>query len=149
MKAARDQMPGLRDIKPLPRTMPRPKRAPQKKPPKPQPTWIDKLSTSEATEVRKQIKALSSEGVEDAEAIVRRDRQGLQPAIATTLLQQRLEAMVDDLPEADQKQARQLISKLDDLIASGEKTGAPLTGWALVELGADRQPTGRKLRLKS
>jgi len=149
MKAAKDQMPGLRDIKPLPRTMPRPKRAAAREAPKPQPTWIDKLSTSEATEVRRQIKALTSAGIADAEQVVRRDRQGLQPAIATALLQARLEELVNGLPESDQRQARMLMDNPDDLLASGNKNAAPLTGWELIELGADRQPTGRKLSLKS
>jgi hypothetical protein len=151
MKAAREQMPGLRDVKPLPRTMPRPKRAPEKQPgqPKPQPTWIDKLPAGDATAVRKQIKALEKESVEDAEAIVRRDRQGLQPAIASTLLERRIAALVEALPADERKTANSVIEQLDELLADGDKNAAGLTGWTFVEIGPDRKPTARKLRLRS
>jgi hypothetical protein len=148
MKSAKEQMPGLRAVKPLPRTMARPKRAPEKKPPKPQPNWTDKLPANEATDVRKQIRALERDGVDDADAIVRRDRQGLQPAIATTLLERRLSALTADLTADDQKTANKVIDQLDELLADGDRNSAGLTGWALVEIGADRKPTGRKLRLR-
>lgn len=148
MKAAKSALPGARDIKPLLRSTVRPKRAPDKKaPPKPRPTWIDRLPAGEAAEVRKLIRALEGEGITDAEAVVRRDRQGLLPAIASTLLAERLSAAIDELPEADHALARKLVAKLDEVISSGEQIPGGLPGWALFELGPGREPTKRRLRL--
>jgi hypothetical protein len=150
MKAAREAMPGARDIKPLLRSTKRPKpAAPTKELPKPEPTWIDKLPAAEAIQVRKLIHALERNGLTDAEALVRRDKQGQTPAVAAALLGQELDRTIDDLPEKEQDLARRLVARLGDVIATGERNADPRPGWALLELGPDRQPTGRRLRLGS
>lgn len=149
LKAAKTAMPGARDVKPLLRSQARPKKqAPEKKKaPPPPPSWIDKLPRDEAAEVRKQIRALETEGIDSAEALVRRDRQGLLPAVATALLRRRLTAAIEDLPEKDRSVARRLIGDLDEVIASGSKVPASLTGWALVELDPAGEPARRRIRL--
>ncbi|MEX2547136.1 MAG: hypothetical protein WD830_05035 [Chloroflexota bacterium] len=148
LKAAKAGMPGARDVKPLLRSRPRPTKAPDKKEPhKPKPTWIDLLPRDEAAEVRKLIRTLEAEGIENADALARRDRQGLLPAIASTLLERRLAAEIDDLPEKDRALARKLVTRLGGVISAGERVADPLPGWALYEVGPGREPTRRRLRL--
>lgn len=149
LKDAKAAMPGARDIKPLLRSQPRPKPAPMKKAPAPAPpkSWIDKLPRDEATEVRRLIRALEREGIDDAEALVKRDRAGLQPAISSTLLERRIAAVIDVLPEKERAAARRLVSRLGDVISASDAGDAPLPGWALFETGAGREPTKRRLRL--
>ncbi len=147
LKAAKEAMPGAREIKPMLRTTARPKKAAEKKPaPKPQ-SWIDKLPRAEQVDVRALIRALDREGVGDAEALVRKDRQGLLPAIATQLLERQLAALVDEMPEKDRPTARKLIRKLAAAISAGEKSPEPLPGWALFETGPGREPTKRRVRV--
>lgn len=149
MKAAKAQMPGARDIKPLLRSTPRPKPTTQPKPPpKPQQTWIDKLPRDEATHVRKQIRALESQGVSDAESLVRKDRESLAPAIAQELLDHRMAALVDDLPAKDRPTAQKLIAWLAEAMSDSGAMPDPLPGWALFETGPGREPTKRRVRLK-
>src|SRR5688572_10862210 len=82
MKATKAAIAGARDIKPLLRSAKRPSRPqPKNEPPKPPPSWIDKLSEDEAAVVRKQIRALERESVEDPEGLVRKDRQARTPAV--------------------------------------------------------------------
>jgi hypothetical protein len=147
MKAAKAQMRGARDIKPLLRSTPRPKRMTQPKPaPQPKQTWIDKLSRDEATQVRKQLRALEGEGVSDAESLVRKDRDSLAPAIAQELLDRRLAALIEDLPEKDRATAKKLIARLAEAISDSGAMPDPLPGWALFETGPGREPTKRRVR---
>jgi hypothetical protein len=153
MKAAREAMPGARDIKPLLRSRMRVKGGPTPKkaappPPPPPPTWIDKLSASDAAEVRRLIRALEKEGIKDAEATVRRDRDGLQPAVATALLEQRIAALIDDLPEVERSLGRRLVTKIGEIVNASDVAPAPLPGWALFETGLGREPTKRRLRME-
>ena len=67
--------------------------------PKPQPprTWIDKLEDDDreaARHARRLIAALEDEGIEDADALVRRDITGNQPVIAARLLAREILAAV-------------------------------------------------------
>ena len=43
--------------------------------------------------------------------------------------------------------ARAAIDKISEVLAAGDRNRDPLPGWALVEVGPDREPTGRRLRL--
>lgn len=148
----RAAIPGSREIKPLLLSRARPasgkaaKKAEPKKPAPPK-SWIDKLPRQEALEVRALIRALEREGVAKAEAIVRRDRAGLAPQIATELLQRRLAAAVDELPEKERPIARKVIRLLGTVISSSEKLPEPLPGWAVLETGPGREPTNRRLRI--
>ncbi len=157
MKAAKAAMPGARDITPLLRSRVRPTKpsakpatADSKSAPKPPPqTWIDRLPKAEQVEVKALIRALEKEGVADAEALVRKDRQGLLPAVAMSLMNQRLDEVVDKLPEKDRPLARKLMNQLGQVITSGEKLADPLPGWALYETGEGREPTKRRVRVGS
>jgi len=149
MKAAKAQMAGARDIKPLLRSTPRPKPTTQPKPPpKPKQTWLDKLSRDEATNVRKLIRALESQGVSDAESLVRKDRESLAPAIAQELLDRRIAALIDDLPDKEHAAAKKLIARLAEVLSDSGAMPDPLPGWALFETGPGREPTKRRVRTK-
>lgn len=148
MKEARGAMPGARDVKPLLKS--RPRRASQGKPAKaapPPPTWIDRLTASEAAEVRRLVRALERDGIKEAENLVRLDREGNLPVIATRLLERRIEALIQGASSKDRKVLRDLARDLFEIFtAQGERNPSPLPGWALVEIGPDRQPTKRRLR---
>lgn len=148
MKAAKAAMTGARDVKPLLRSVKRPsKPAPQREPPKPPPTWIDKLPEADASVVRNQIRALEREGLDDPEALVRNDRQARTPAIASALLRRELDEAIQKLPSDSRSAAPAVLARLSEVLAAGDRNRDPLPGWALVEVGPDRQPTGRRLRL--
>lgn len=148
LKEARSAMPGARDVKPLLRSRARPKTSPGKNaaPAKPKPTWIDQLPVDEATAVRRTIRALEKKGIDDAEALTRRDREGLLPAIASRLLERRLDQLIDDLPEDERTLARALVDRLGEVVSASDAPGS-LPGWALFETGLAREPTKRRVRL--
>lgn len=160
LKAAREKMPGARKVTPLPRSRPTPAgrpaaskaKAPAPKPPPappPPPSWIDRLPAKEASEVRRLIRAVEREGLPDAETLVRRDRGGIEPVVATRLIERRLEALVEDLPDNERKAARELIRQaLEILTAEGAGPRKPLPGWVLIETGPERDPPNRRIRLR-
>ncbi len=158
MKDAKAALPGSRDITPLLRSRVRPtkqaakrsKTADAKPEPKPPPeTWIDRLPKQEQVQVKALVRALEKEGIADADALVRKDRQGLLPVVAIELMNRRLAEVVDKLPEKDRSLARKLINQLGAVITSGEKLPDPLPGWALYETGEGREPTKRRVRVGS
>lgn len=150
LKGAKAALPGARDIKPLLRSRPRSKPTAEKRSaPEPPPSWIDRLPRGEAVEVRKLIRALEKEGIDGAEGLVRRDRAGLQPAIAQALLERRVETAINKLPEKDRAVARRVVDSLGEVISSSEASGDPLPGWALFETGPGREPTKRRMRVGS
>ena len=115
----------------------------------PPPSWIDRLPRAEGTGVRKLIGALEREGISDAEGLVRRDREGLLPAIATRLIERRLEALVEDLPEGEQRAGRALLRQVAELLSSeGTVRRDPLPGWILVEIDGGPQPPNRRIDLR-
>ena len=71
---------------------------PKPKPPPPPPrTWLDKLEDDDreaARHARRLIAALEDEGIEDADALVRRDITGNEPVIAARLLAREILAAV-------------------------------------------------------
>jgi hypothetical protein len=154
MKDAKTAMPGARDLTPLLRSRTRPQKqtskaakADAKAAPKPPPqTWIDRLPKAEQKDVRALIRALEKEGFDDAEAVVRKDRQGLLPVIATSLLNRRLEEVIDEMPEKERLLAKRLVAQLGAVITSGEKLPDPLPGWTLYETTEGREPTKRRVR---
>ena len=149
LKAAREALPDLREAKVVPMRRRSTSKPPKEKTPtaKPAPTtWIDNLPKDEAVEVRRQVAALERAGINDAEALVRRDRDGLLPAIATRLLEQQLEALADELPDPAREGARQLIRRAAEVItAGGAATGLP--GWTLVETGPEPEPPNRRVTI--
>jgi hypothetical protein len=153
LKAVRAALPNARASKPAghPRAAPNKaaKPATQEKPPAPPPpTWIEKLPRADAAGVRKLIGALEREGITDAEALVRRDREGLLPAVAARLIERRLDALTDDLPAAQQKAARVLLRRAAEVLSAHGTPRDPLPGWTLVEIGPESEPPNRRIDLR-
>ena len=152
LKAVREAMPGARTQKvvPLRRTTANARgRARKEEPPPPPPSWIDQLPMPEGRAVRKLIAALEREGVADAEDLVRRDRDGLLPAVATRLITARLATLVDDADETDRKGMRALVQRVAEVLTSeGSALRDPLPRWILVEVRPDDdEPTQRRIDL--
>ena len=154
LKALRAVIPDARKSKTTARPRAAPKKPakaarPEEKPKPAPPSWIDQLPKADAAAVRKLIGALERDGVADAEALVRRDREGLLPAVATRLIERRLDALVDALPAAQQKAARALVRRAAEVLsADGTSRSDPLPGWTLVEIGAQPDPPNRRIDLR-
>lgn len=162
LKAVRGALPGARAEEPnaKARTPPKGKARPKPKGKgkidkrvathvdEPEPTWIDRLPKSEGGAVRKLIGALEREGVGDADALVRRDREGLLPAVATRLIERRLEALVDELPEEGRSVARDFVQRVTAILSSEGRVREPLPGWTLVEIGPQPEPPNRRIDLR-
>lgn len=119
--------------------------------PKPKPkSWIDELPKREADTVRARIAALEKAGVERAETVVRRDREGIAPEVATRLITARLEAIADELPERGREGARELLRRAAEVLtAEGGTRTKGLPGWILVELGPDDdEPPNRRIIIR-
>lgn len=144
LKAVREAIPGARGKKTRP--LPEPARSKAKakakdeKPEPPPRTWIDELSAAEARSVRRLIAALDGEGIADAEALVRRDRDGLLPAIATRRIERRLAAAVEELPEKERAAATKLVRRVAEILSAEGAPNASLPGWTLVEIGLGEEP---------
>jgi hypothetical protein len=155
LKYLRDAIPGSRGRKVVPiRGKAKPSKAPKRtrerdEPPPPPPSWIDQLPVAEGRAVRRLIAALERDGVANAEELARRDRDGLLPAVASTLIRQRLEAVVAKLPPKERDGARGLMAKaLEILTADGTRNPDPLPGWVLVEIPAGGEhPKQRRIDL--
>ena len=153
LKAARGALPGHRSdadsaARPA-RTPKRATRASRKAPPAPPPpSWMDELPRAEGSTVRRQIAALQAEGITDAEALVRRDRDGLLPAIATRRLEERLAALVAGSSSDARAAADGIIRRVVEILsAEGGPDGSPLPGWALVEVAPGDEPADRRIDL--
>jgi hypothetical protein len=117
--------------------------------PPPPPSWIDRLPKAEGSAVRRLIAALEREGIADAEALVRRDREGIGPALATRLIERGLAEIVDELPERARPGARELVRRAVELVtAHGTKAGADRPGWMLVEVGPKPEPSNRRITIR-
>jgi hypothetical protein len=114
----------------------------------PPPTWIDRLPAAEARAVRTLIHALEQHGLADAESLVRRDREGLGPEIATRLLELQLEALVEEFPEAGRPAIRALVRRVSAVFSvEGHRLPGDLPGWTLVEIGPEPEPRNRRITL--
>lgn len=158
LAAARAAIPPARSTKitPIRRAPPkgpaepgRTKRATKPEPPPPPPSWIDRLRTDEAASVRRLIRQLERDGMADAEDLVRRDREGIGPALAIRLIQRRLQEIVNDVPEPARDAARELIGRAVEIVsAEGTATGRGLPGWTLVEVGPEPEPPNRRITIR-
>ncbi|MGI8828685.1 MAG: hypothetical protein ACR2I5_02795 [Candidatus Limnocylindria bacterium] len=155
LKAAREALPSLRNAKVVPMRRRTATKTSKKKTARTQPAtaptaWIDELPTSEAAEVRRLIAALERAGITDAEALVRRDRDGLLPAVATRLIEQQLDALADELPEPAREGARQLIRRAAEIVtAGGANAPKGLPGWTLMETGPEPDPPNRRISIRA
>jgi len=154
LKAVRGALPDARTAKPAggkptAKRTKSPKKAKEPEPEPPPPSWIDQLQKPERAAVRKLIGSLEREGIKDAEALVRRDREGLLPAVAVRLIERRLEALVDDLPDAERNRATALLRRAAEVLsAEGTTLRDPLPGWSVVEIGAVPEPPNRRIDLR-
>jgi hypothetical protein len=124
-------------------------RKPKPAAPAPPPSWIDRLPRDEAAAVRRLIASLERDGMTDAEDLVRRDREGIGPAVATRLIERRLEAIVAELPERGRPGARELLRRAAEaLSAEGTATGRDMPGWTLVEIGPEPEPPNRRITIR-
>jgi hypothetical protein len=150
--AVREALPDARRaaLKPLPRRAAPATKAAAKPKKKPLPaSWLDRLPTAEATAARRLIRALELEGIDEAEQLVKDARNDHEPLVARRVLERRLEAIVDDLPDDEQATARHVIQRVQELLtATGTTMFKPLPGWALVEIGAEPDPPNRKIVLR-
>jgi hypothetical protein len=144
LKAVREAIPGARDAKTTPIAK-RPHAKARAKTPEPEPeppprTWIDDLKPAEARSVRRLIAALERQGNADAEALVRRDRDGLLPAIAVRGIERRLAAAVEELPEKERPAAAKLARRVAEILSAEGRPTEVLPGWALVEMDPEGEP---------
>jgi hypothetical protein len=116
------------------RTSKRDKAKPTAKEPKPPPppprTWIDKLEDDDreaARHARRLIAALEGQGIEDADALVRRDITGNQPVVAARLLAREILAAVGTATKPDS-----VVEAVVEVLSSS-KVRRSLPGWELVE----------------
>ena len=152
LNAVREALPDARAAKPASmskRKAAKKNAAKRKSEPPPPPTWIDQLPKGEAGEVRKLIGALEREGIDDAEALVRRDRDGLLPAVATRLIERRLDALVEELPATGRNVAREFVQRVAEVLSGDGKPRAPRPGWTLVEVGPEPEPPNRRIDLQT
>ncbi len=148
LKALREAIPGARRSKVTPisaptakRTRKTPESEKRKATPEPPPSWIDKLPAAEARPLRRTIAALEREGIEDAELLVRRDRDGLLPAVAVRLIERRLAELTDGASASE----KQLLQRAVEILSAEGRATDALPGWALVEVepGEDLPPNRR------
>jgi hypothetical protein len=151
LDAVREAIPSSRSSKVTPiRRAPAGRTAKAKKaePPAPPPSWIDRLPKPEAESVRRLIAALEKAGVTDAEGLVRRDREGIGPAVATRLIERRLEAIVGELPEKGRAGARELVRRAAEVLTVEGRADGQLPGWTLVEVGPEPEPDNRRITIR-
>ena len=118
-------------------------------PPPPPPSWIDRLPADDAARVRRLIARLEREGIADAEDLVRRDREGIVPALAVRLIERRLEEIVAEFPERGREGARELVRRAVEVVsAEGMATGRDQPGWTLVEVGPEPEPPNRRITIR-
>jgi hypothetical protein len=151
LKALRDAIPESRTTKTV--AMPKPAMTPKgaaakeapKATPKP-PSWIDKLPPAEGRAVRRTMAALEREGVADAELLIRRDRDGLLPAVAIRRIERLLAAAADGASPKERK----LIQRVAEILSAEGRATDALPGWTLVEVppGGDPPPEHRRIDLR-
>ncbi len=138
LKELREAIPGSRTAKTV--ALPKPAKTPKgaaKEGPKPKPkppNWIDKLPAAEARAVRKTLAALDREGVKDAELLVRRDRDGLLPAVAVRLIERRLA----EAAEGASPKERKIVQRVAEILSAEGRATDALPGWTLVEVAPAR-----------
>ena len=112
------------------------------------PSWIDRLPAGDAPRVRALINALEREGIAKAEQLVRRDREGMAPEVARTLISRRLDELVAEWPTNDRQAARELVARVAEVLTGeGARRRGELPGWLLIEIGREPEPPNRRITL--
>ncbi len=151
LAAVREAIPGARSPKvtalrrPRPRPRPRSDRRRHEDPEATVParrrprSWLDDLPTVEARRARSVIRALEQRGFIDADGLVRQDREGFFPVVASRMIEEAVAQLVDDWPESTRPEARALVARvLAILTLRGSEVDPPLPGWRLIEVLPDR-----------
>ena len=148
LKKLREAIPGSRKAKTV--ALPKPAKPPKggkaagrEEPKTPPPTWIDKLPPAEARAVRARLAALEREGITDAELLVRRDRDGLLPAVAIRLIERRLAQATEDASPKERK----LVQRVAEILSAEGRPTDALPGWTLVEVAARQDPPPEHRRI--
>ena len=145
MTELREAIPGSRTAKTIamPKA-PKPSKGAVKEEPKPKPpTWIEKLPPAEGRAVRKTIAALERDGITDAELLVRRDRDGLLPAVAIRRIERRLAEAGDGASPKERK----LIQQVAEILSADGRATDALPGWTLVEVAPGDDPPAEHRRI--
>ena len=122
----------------------KPSKSAKEEPKKPKPpTWIEKLPPAEGRAVRKTIAALERDGITDAELLVRRDRDGLLPAVAIRRIERRLAEAGDGASPKERK----LIQRVAEIISAEGRATDALPGWTLVEVAPGEDPPAQHRRI--
>jgi hypothetical protein len=117
---------------PAPEPEPQPQPEPGPAPVLPSRTWLDDLEDTNrdgAVRARRLIAALGRAGIDDAEALVRRDLLGGTPAVATRLLARAVLAALAGLTNPNAAQVAEAVASA--LASSPKRDGLP--GWELTE----------------
>jgi hypothetical protein len=156
--AVREAIPPARSAKVTPLRPPKPAKGAKRgrttgrertpEPPPPPPSWIDRLPQEERVAVRRAIRGLEAAGVRDAEGLVQRDHEGIGPAVVTRLVESRLQAIVDELPERARPGGRELIGRVVALLTAEGVPRDGLPGWWLVEIGPEPEPPNRRITIR-
>lgn len=159
LKGVREALPAARSTQIVPLATRRGKASPKrtagsshrsKRSEQPAPaSWIDELPRAEAQAVRRLVSALEREGLADAEALVKLDRDGLGPAIATRRIERRLEAIAEEFPDGARDGVREIMRRVAEILSvDGARGPNGVPGWTLVELGDDGVPPNRRILLR-
>jgi hypothetical protein len=146
LNALRESIPGSRTAKTvaLPKPAKAAKGAAKAEPKKPKPqSWIDKLPPAEGRAVRKSMAALEREEITDAELLVRRDRDGLLPAVAIRRIERRLAEAADGASPKERK----LIQRVAEILSAEGRATDALPGWTLVEVAPGQDPPSDHRRI--
>ena len=98
---------------------------------------------AEGRAVRKSIAALERDGITDAELLVRRDRDGLLPAVAIRRIERRLAEAGDGASPKERK----LIQQVAEILSAGGRATDALPGWTLVEVAPGEDPPAEHRRI--
>jgi len=117
----------------------------------PLPTWLTKLAPDARSHAERLLGAVLELGLDDAEALVKRDVIDEEPAVAEAVLLRRLALVVQELAGKDAEAAeRQRVARIVGTTAEwlanrGREPGPRLAlpGWRVVEDG----PAGRRIEI--
>jgi hypothetical protein len=110
----------------------------------PPPTWLTKLAPDARTHAARLLEAVAELGLDDAEALVKRDVLDDEPAVAEAVLLRRLALVVRELAgkdadAAERQRVARIVGTTTEWLANRGREPGPrlaLPGWRVVEDGA-------------